>query len=341
MRPSSTIRFAAAIALAIVAGGSGVAQTPTAGREPKATTPVNVKEPGDLWEVTTQMSMAGMQGISMPPQTNRVCSDRQWNKPPVNMADHGCKTSDFRSTPTKSSWKMSCDGPPAMTGEGEITRSGPEAYQGWMKLNSEQGLMNMTLSGKRVGDCDAGAVKAERAATQAKIEAQIAQSQQQSEAAVAQACQAPVDQVDVQQLQMMSGFCTDPALKGSLCGRLDTVDGFTRVCERPPDSANGLSATANFCGQDADALHKKYCDEALQKESLDLLGKCCPTEARVIAQRECAGRSYTGGASSKYAGFCMRYASDLMAGGANDPNAEKPETTKEKTKKTLKSIIPH
>ena len=65
-------------------------------------------EPGDLWEVTSQMSMEGMP-MSMPARTIKVCSPKEWKEPP-GPADEQmkCKTSDFKKDGAKVTWKGVC-----------------------------------------------------------------------------------------------------------------------------------------------------------------------------------------------------------------------------------------
>jgi hypothetical protein len=41
-----------------------------------------------------------------------------------------------------------------MTGDGEITRQGTDAYTGTVKLAMEEGSMTIKLDGLRLGDCD-------------------------------------------------------------------------------------------------------------------------------------------------------------------------------------------
>jgi hypothetical protein len=67
-----------------------------------------------------------------------------------------CLISDFKSAGTTFNWKVSCPGPPAMTGEGEITRSSADAYTGLIKFTTPDGSMKLNLSGRRVGECDPG-----------------------------------------------------------------------------------------------------------------------------------------------------------------------------------------
>jgi len=115
--------------------------------------------PGDLWEVTSQMTMEGMP-MAMPAQTQKICAAKEWKEPPgpKNERDK-CETLDFTTTPDKTTWKVRCAGKPPMTGEGEINRTSPEAYSGTIKMTSEDGVMTITLKGKRLADCDAGAAK--------------------------------------------------------------------------------------------------------------------------------------------------------------------------------------
>ncbi len=109
---------------------------------------------GDLWEVTSQMSMEGMP-MALPAQKLKVCSAKVWTEAPGATDERRkCKSSDFRMDGPKATWKVSCAGPPAMTGEGEITRDGDDAYSGAIKFTSSEGAMTIKLNGHRVGACD-------------------------------------------------------------------------------------------------------------------------------------------------------------------------------------------
>src|SRR4029078_4139970 len=50
------------------------------------------KEPGDLWETTTEMQMMGM---SMPARTSRQCAPREWKARP-RARDHERRQRDAR-----------------------------------------------------------------------------------------------------------------------------------------------------------------------------------------------------------------------------------------------------
>lgn len=110
--------------------------------------------PGDLWEVTSQMSMEGV-SMKLPAQKVKVCSPKEWTEPPGGADERRkCTNSDFKIEGTMATWKVTCAGPPAMTGEGEITRENPESWSGSIKFTSEDGAMTLTLSGRRLDDCE-------------------------------------------------------------------------------------------------------------------------------------------------------------------------------------------
>jgi uncharacterized protein DUF3617 len=111
-------------------------------------------QPGDLWEVTTQMSMEGMP-MAMPVQKQKVCAPKEWTEPPGG-ADEArkCQNSDFKKDGPKATWKVTCAGPPPMSGEGEIIRDGADAYTGTIKFTSADGNITIKLGGHKLGGCD-------------------------------------------------------------------------------------------------------------------------------------------------------------------------------------------
>ena len=112
------------------------------------------KKPGDQWEVTSQMSMEGMP-MAMPGHKSKICAPKEWKEPPGGMDERQkCQSSDFKMEGTKATWKVRCAGPPAMTGEGEITRDGADAWTGSIRLSSEEVNMTIKLDGKRLGPCE-------------------------------------------------------------------------------------------------------------------------------------------------------------------------------------------
>jgi hypothetical protein len=198
--------------------------------------------------------------------------------------------------------------------------------------------MTMNLNGRRVGDCDAAESKRQVEQQHAQIKATAAKAQADAAAMQVQGCKDLVTAMNLRSLQALSSVCTDPELKGEFCKRLESPEGFELVASCGTAHGDGLTDEAAYCGKDPEQITKSICADALKKESLDLLGRCCPTEAQVIAQKECAGRKYTEMAGSKYQAFCVRYATGVEA-GAEQPTAAQPESTKDKTKKALKGLF--
>jgi hypothetical protein len=108
---------------------------------------------GDLWEVTSKMSMEGMP-MEMPAQTSKYCAAKVWTKPPAgDNPNQKCSRSGYTIAGSKVTWTETCEAPP-MTGTGEIIRQGNDAYTGTIKYASGQGNMTIKLAGKKIGGCD-------------------------------------------------------------------------------------------------------------------------------------------------------------------------------------------
>ena len=108
---------------------------------------------GEAWEVTSQMSMEGLP-MQMPPQTQRTCNRKDSREPPPGgPPGSDCRVSNLTTLDAKTSWDVQCSGRQAMSGHGEITRSSPDAYSGFIKFASADGGMTVKLAGKRNGVC--------------------------------------------------------------------------------------------------------------------------------------------------------------------------------------------
>lgn len=109
---------------------------------------------GELWDTTAQPSIPGMP-VKMPAYKTKICQKKEWSKPPATSKDESrnCKATGFTQTPTKVTWTMACDNPP-MTGEGELTFNGTDAYVGVFNMHSDQFDMKIDLTGKKIGTCD-------------------------------------------------------------------------------------------------------------------------------------------------------------------------------------------
>lgn len=116
---------------------------------PRADTPA---APGDLWEVTSRMSMEGMP-MTMPARKMKVCAAKDWTRPPGgDDSDRGCTSSDMMTEGDTVTWTSVCrDG---MTGRGEITRNGDDAYTGTLRYASDQGDVLISYEGHKIGECD-------------------------------------------------------------------------------------------------------------------------------------------------------------------------------------------
>ena len=110
--------------------------------------PLQAQAPGDLWQVTTKMSMPGM---TMPGQSSQVCAAKTWTKPPGGERQ-GCTTSNFARNGNTATWDTVCTGQQSMMGHGEITLSG-DTYKGTIKLSGNGFAMTIELEGKKLGDC--------------------------------------------------------------------------------------------------------------------------------------------------------------------------------------------
>ncbi len=111
----------------------------------------------DLWEISTRMEMAGMP-MAMPGQVNRVCVGKSPKDEDLVPKQGNCRMVDSKRTGSKFTYKMECAGNEPMTMVGEMT-FGNNTYDGQMRMTmtKSKDTMNMTYSGKRVGDCTAPA----------------------------------------------------------------------------------------------------------------------------------------------------------------------------------------
>jgi hypothetical protein len=110
--------------------------------------PLQAQAPGDLWQVSTKMTMPGM---NMPAQTSQVCAAKTWTKPPGGERQ-GCTQSGFEMHGNTASWDTVCTGPQTMKGHGEMTLMG-DTFKGTIKFSGDGFAMTIELEGKKLGDC--------------------------------------------------------------------------------------------------------------------------------------------------------------------------------------------
>ena len=120
-----------------------------------AALPASAQGKDDLWEVTSKMEMPGMP-MALPAQTNRVCVAKNRKDEDLVPRQGDCRLVDSKRTGSKFTYKMECAGQEPTSVDGAIT-FGNNAYDGQMRMTMKRtnDTMNMTFTGKRVGDCAA------------------------------------------------------------------------------------------------------------------------------------------------------------------------------------------
>lgn len=277
----------------------------------------------ELWEVTTQMNMAGLPA-GMGARTQQVCTEKADPKQAAQRNMEKCKITDYKRSGNRVTIAMSCPEGTAVL-ENTYNVAGTE-YKGSMKMTTRDGEMAMTMAGRKVGNCDAqqakSAQQAQVAAMQgqaAKIQADAAASSKASMEREISNCKLAVNEMDfrklglygtchehpnecktmasIEHLKPVATACTQSHTE--FCRRYRTMDGFLK--------AKGDEQGAKSCNVSTAALKAEHCPQAMSSERLDYLGRFCPVEAKPLAQQHCAGRSYTSRAGGKYSAFCEAY----------------------------------
>jgi len=120
--------------------------------------PASAQVKDDLWEVTTKMEMPGMP-MAMPPQTNRFCLGKNRKDEDFVPRQSGdCRMLESKRVGNRFTYRMECTGSHPAVVEGAINFAN-DAYDGQMRMamKDTNDAMNMTFSGRRVGDCAAAA----------------------------------------------------------------------------------------------------------------------------------------------------------------------------------------
>jgi hypothetical protein len=305
------------------------------------------KEPGDLWEIKSEVSgmptMPDMPpGMAMPGATQLVCMPRHSEAPPGAGDDARCEMRDVKRSANRMTWKAQCHGTPPSSVSGETIYEGNDRFTSKVVVNSEGRTMTMKETGRRISECDAGAAKRHAAARQQHVKEQL----QQTDDLRVKACEQSAQKMSVSALKAEAGMNCAPKYKEQFCRRLQTDEGFANL-------NSSLEESSTFCGIDGNALQARMCRAAEAAESLDLLvTRCLSTSSSggkrttkqqahgaangglndqrygaAIAQRECAGRDYSSPPAAKYREFCTAYGrAGLMAG---DERAGAGSTAKE------------
>ena len=258
---------------------------------------------GEKWKVTSTMQMSGM---SMPGSTAEICKQPGEDNVPVK-ADDNCRIYDVKRTGNVQSFKMKCTGEEAMEGSAQFTYLGPDHYQGKMTVNMQGETMTMNYEGRKLGRCDGGEANLVMEKLMADADKQAAASQ----AAMAEQCRQFA--AEATSPQIMKGYCKDPADHRTFCAAVQTPDKFQQLADLEkhavemgqPDRV--LAESASLCGFEVAAVRTRLCNTAEQQEDLKFIASQCPAQGAALAQRHCAGRSYTS-MSPKHRDFCASYA---------------------------------
>jgi hypothetical protein len=120
-----------------------------------ASLPASAQGKDDLWEVSTKMEMPGMP-MAMPAQTNRFCIGKNRKDEEFVPKQGECRMVESKRVGNKFTYKMDCAGNTPGTVDGAIT-FGNNTYDGQMRMTMKQTnhTMDITFTGKRIGDCAA------------------------------------------------------------------------------------------------------------------------------------------------------------------------------------------
>ena len=293
---------------------------------------------GEMWEMTSQMQMAGMPAGAIPAQTQQVCTSQDMREAHGNK-DSKCTISDLKESPTRVTYTIRCEGNPPTTGSAEFNfEQNRSRMKGTMRIQSRDGEMTMQMSGRKLGQaCDP---QQARGAQDKKMAAMKQQMDGQMKAADDQQiknCADGLEKMNPGGFGMV-GMCykkndancqsmtasTSPTVKsacteklGQFCGRLQTRAGVEKVGGlRSSNAAAGVKT----CGVSLDNVRAQVCPGAVKDNALVFVAHNCPAEAKVIAQKNCAGRSFTS-LDEKYGQFCGAYRSTVASSNADDEPA--------------------
>jgi hypothetical protein len=287
---------------------------------------------GELWEMTSQMSMAGMPAGMIPAQTTQVCQSEKFDKPPQQEEKSKCTISNMKQTPTRITYDIKCEGNPPTTGSADYAfEANRTRVKGTMRMVTKDGEMVMQMTGRKVGACDA----AEHRKAQMKP---FEDAKRQSDAAMKQAEEQAIKAChqDLEKMQPgfgIAGMCAagdqqycqpnilSPAAKtacnadiSEFCKRYQTRDGLLRIGSRK----DTLDRTGKLCKQPVANVRARLCPAAVKDDALRFVALHCPVEAKPIAAKECGGRSFTVAKGSKYGEFCAAYRGTLADAGNDD-----------------------
>jgi len=251
------------------------------------------QEPGEPWETTMKMEMAG--GMSMPEQTQRICRPKgkteEAGMPPM---DDRCKLVESKQVGNKHVFKMRCeDGANRYTMDGE-TQGSSESYRGRMHMvgtmDGEKVDMVQTFSGKKLpGSCT------------------VEDPMKQYKSVLAGECRKAMDKMEFAMFTMDNAPCADQ--KAEFCGKVEKKLQELRDPARYREEGTRpeTAEMARGCGQDLAAIKREACSRSVGAKDWSFVASQCEEEGRALAKQHCEGRDYTAAMSTPYAPICSRY----------------------------------
>jgi hypothetical protein len=283
---------------------------------------------GELWEIT--MDVPGMPAGMMKPQ--RSCQgDDPERAARQDPSKRDCKVTDTKKTATRTTVTMSCKDGSTMVIDQQYNAARTEFKSTMSQKGGKQGDFTATVTGRKVGTCDAVATRKEQEAKADDMKKQMAAAQAQGAAAMKQQsdneikqCNGALEKMDWHGFGMhgqcykrTDGQCasykemyksfpeSSKACNANIaeyCKRFQTADGFMKV------PAHSREEMAKTCGVTTASIKAAQCPRVGKTQSpLSFLGAYCPVEAKPLAMEHCTGRDYTSRSGGKYAVFCDNY----------------------------------
>lgn len=250
---------------------------------------VALSAPGEYWEVTSKMEMAGMP-FAMPATTMKVCLAKGSEKNPPPNKD--CETTDVRVSGNKTYWKVRCNhNGEIMNGSGEMSGNIDQS-EGTTHLSGKSGGQNVDMTmkyqSKRLGgSCDSDEMANKMKAQSNKMKEQVCDTSKLTKT---------IEWINSASLFLNEQTC--PGKKAPLCEavRRDAPRDAQVYHHLAMMEKNNGGLIAKGCGLNMAAMTASQCQN-LSASNVNVLATYCPAQAkayREAARRKgCEGRKYT------------------------------------------------
>jgi len=105
---------------------------------------------------------------------------------------------------------------------------------------------------------------------------------------------------------------------GQFCSRFQTREGLEKVAAKNHDRE-----ASRMCGVPLAKVQAQVCPGAVKDNALMFIARNCPADAKVLAQKHCAGRSFTS-LDEKYGQFCGAVRGKVASDGGEDRGGATP-----------------